>query len=134
VTVEALQVLVCYLLVLDAACVPAGFGPPPTTLDDCRRFPDHATAAMLTRRAHDHWHRCRDHQAVTCDEQAWFRARAEEAYRAWYMIDDVRLASNRHTSDEERVEILTRLRRWLGEEAWHAGALPAPVPLWACGN
>jgi hypothetical protein len=132
--VEALQVLVCYLLVLDAACVPAGFGPPPTTLEDCKRFPDHATAAMLTARAWDHYDRCRHHQAVTGDEAAWFAAREKEAYRAWYVIDDVRLASNRHTPDGERLEVLHRLRRCLGEEAWHAGTLPAPVPLWACGN
>jgi hypothetical protein len=132
--VEALQVLVCYLLVLDAACVPAGFGPPPTTLEECRRFPDHDVACMLTRHAYDHWQRCRHHQAVTSDEQAWYAAREKEAYRAWYMIDDVRLASSPVSDEGFRLEALTRLRQWLGEEAWHAGTLPAPVPLWAVGN
>jgi hypothetical protein len=102
--VELLAVLVCHLLLIDAACVPEGFGPAPVSLEDCQRFPDHATATRLADAARWHYERCCQHRPLSEDDRAWYAAAEKEAYR---------------------------VREQLGEEGWHAGTLPPPVPLWA---
>jgi hypothetical protein len=128
---ELLAVLVCHLLIVDAACVPEGFGPAPVSLDDCRRFPDHATATRLADAARWHYERCCQHRPLSEDDRAWYAAAEKEAYRVWWLLDDVRLASSPVSGDDYRLDVLRRVREQLGEEGWHAGTLPPPVPLWA---
>lgn len=122
---EALASLVVWLALLDGTAHTVALTPPPPTLADCRRFPDHVTARMLATRAREHWDRC---------QPLYGTAAERDAYRVWYILDDVMLASDPERPEEARLEVLRRLREWLGEDGWHAGALPPPVPMWAAAN
>jgi hypothetical protein len=123
--VEALQVLVCYLLVLDAACVPAGFGPPPVTLEDCRRFPDHATARanLALANAHLEWLRSiRTPTGVAERQVGNWKMEASYSQELWEAAEKA--------TDESRLDALKMLKALRGPEDWYGGKLPPPVPVW----
>lgn len=121
---EAIQTLVCWLALLDG--VPA----PGPTLQDAQRFPPHAVAVQQTRLAWDHYQWLGVQVPLDLTHRDWLLAQREQAYRTWYVIDDVRLATDPGSPEWTRLAVLARLREWLGPEDWWAGRLPPPVPLW----
>jgi len=103
--------------------------PPDVSLDDLSAFPSRCVAVEVTRAT---W-------AIHCDLErrqplcpsgdAWhaYHAINRDAWRRWYVWDDLRLATDTGHTVEYRLTVLRRMREWLGEAYYH-GEMPPPVP------
>jgi len=111
---------------------------PPVSLDDLRVFPSHAdakrcTEATLRYRAAVENPPCLFLSQDECDKwHTWASPYRQDAFRRWYIIDDLMMATDETRTVEARLIILERLRKWLGAEHYYNGAMPTPVPFgWA---
>lgn len=117
--------------ILSTLCLWLAIAPPPAvSLDDLHAFPSRCVAVDVTRAT---WaiHIDLDRRVPLCAApDAWHahQATARDAWRRWYVWDDLRLAHDPDHTVEYRLSVLRRMREWLGDVAYYHGEMPPPVP------
>lgn len=103
---------------------------PDVSLDDLRAFPSPAVARHITTTTQA-LHRkleCQPPLCLSVEACAAQRAITRDAWKRWYVWDDLRLAHDTELTVEHRLTVLRRLREWLGTDAYYHGAMPPPTP------
>ena len=110
---------------------------PETSLDDLRFLPSHDFIAVSLEANCSYRKYLCDRYPLSPAEGEWREFQERQAafsslcwYQLYYARQNWQMPQKNWFDEETRLEHLERLRELLGDEAYFAGRMPAPVPTW----